>query len=323
MVRCALLGEPMGWHVGRLAAALRDRGHEVTLVRWSELAAEIGRPAGHSSGHDGGPGRERFLPDAIGRADMVVVRGMPAGGLEEVILRMDLLGRLARLGTLVVNSPKSLEVAIDKYLSLALLAEAGIPVPRTIVAQNAAGIENGWNALGRDAVVKPLFGSRGRGIERLSSRDDLAPYLEAAEGRPSVAGPTAAPLGAVCYLQEFVPHPGWDVRVLLVGERAFSMRRVSSSDWRLNVARGARAEPFSPSADWVALARRAAAAVGAEIAGVDLLPTADGRVVVVEINAVPGWRGLEGVVGQNMATIVVEYLEQRLGESCPDCRAGS
>ena len=243
-MRCALLGEPTGWHIGRLAAALRDRGHEATMVRWNELAAEVGLPAdrrGEGHGDEDGGG---------------------TGG--------DLLSRLARRGMPVVNSPKSLEVAIDKYLSLALLAEAGIPVPRTIVAQNAASIEAAWDALGRDAVVKPLFGSRGRGIERLTSRDQLAPYLVAAEERPSAAGSPPESRGTVCYLQEFISHPGWDVRVLLVGERAFAMRRVSSVDWRLNVARGARAEPFAPPADWVDLARRAATKIGTEIAGVAL-----------------------------------------------------
>lgn len=307
MLRFALLGEPTGWHVGRLATAIRARGHEAKVVRWGELAAEIA-----------GDGGESFMPDAIGRADLVVVRGMPGGSLEEVIFRMDLLGRLVRHGTPVINSPRSLEVAIDKYLSLARMAEAGIPVPRTIVAQDAAGIEHAWNALGGDAVVKPIFGSRGRGIERLTSREQLAPYLEAAR-RPA---PGAAFPTAVCYLQEFVRHPGWDVRVLLVGDRAFAMRRVSSEDWRLNVSRGARAEPFLPPADWVDLARRAAAAVGAELAGVDLLPMPDGRAFVVEVNAVPGWRGLEGAVGEDIAAVVTDHLEQRQ-KNLPDCHLDS
>ena len=293
MLRMALLGEPTGWHLGRLAAAIRGRGHEASIVRWNELAAEIG-------GDAGGPG-ERFLPTAIGRADCVVVRGMPVGGLEDVIFRMDVLGRLARHGTRIVNSPRTLEVAIDKYLSLARMQEAGIAVPRTIVAQDAAGIEQAWHDLGQDVVVKPLFGSRGRGIERLATHADLAPYLDAARVRaadPAAHGPTAT-----CYLQEFVPHQGWDARIFLIGDQALAMRRVSNDDWRLNVSRGARAEPWTPPEGWVDLARRAADAVGAEIAGVDLLPAVDGRLLVLEVNAVPGWRGLEGAVSQDVTEI--------------------
>ncbi|MFM8702661.1 MAG: RimK family alpha-L-glutamate ligase [Planctomycetia bacterium] len=302
----ALLGEPTGWHLGRLAAAIRGRGHEAHAVRWNELAAEIG-------GSDAAAG-ERVLPKAVSRADCVVVRGMPTGALEDVIFRMDVLGRLAQCGTAIVNSPRSLEVAIDKYLSLARMQEAGIAVPRTIVAQDAAGIEQAWHDLGRIAVVKPLFGSRGRGIERLTTPADLAPYLDAARfraanpvlnGPPSLSGPPAA-----CYLQEFVPHDGWDVRIFLIGADALAMRRVSADDWRLNVSRGARAEPWTPPDDWIALARRAADAVGADIAGVDLLPAADGRLLVLEVNAVPGWRGLEAAVGRDVTGLVVDYLER-------------
>lgn len=300
MLRMALLGEPTGWHLGRLAAAMRGRGHEASVVRWNELAAEVG-------GSDASAG-ERLWPEAVSRADCVIVRGMPTGALEDVIFRMDVLGRLARHGTRIVNSPRALEVAIDKYLSLARMQDAGIAVPRTIVAQDAAGIERAWHALGQDAVVKPLFGSRGRGIERLATHADLAPYLDAARLRaanPAANGPPAA-----CYLQEFVPHQGWDVRIFLIGDQALAMRRVSNDDWRLNVSRGARAEPWTPPDDWVDLARRAADAVGAVIAGVDLLPAADGRLVVLEVNAVPGWRGLEGAVGRDVTALVVDYLER-------------
>jgi ribosomal protein S6--L-glutamate ligase len=290
-MRVAILGEPSGWHVGRLRSALDARGHEAAVVRWSELAAAIST------------GGETFQPAAIDRADLVVVRGMPAGSLEDVIFRMDALGRIARRGTPVVNSPRSLELAIDKYLSLALLAEAAVPVPRTIVAQDREGIERAWRELGCDCVYKPLFGSQGRGIERLSTPESLGPFVSAG-GRPG---------GGVVYLQEFVPHPGWDARVLLVGDQSFAMRRVSDGgDWRTNVARGARPERFEAPVQWIELARHAAAVLETEIAGVDLLPAADGRLLVLEINAVPGWRALETVVGGEVAGTVARYLEGRL-----------
>lgn len=300
MLRMALLGEPTGWHLDRLAAAIRDRGHEAGVVRWNELAAEVGGTAAAAG--------ERFGPEAVSRADCVVVRGMPTGALEDVIFRMDVLGRLAERGTAIVNSPRSLEVAIDKYLSLVRMQEAGIAVPRTIVAQDAAGIEQAWHDLGRTAVVKPLFGSRGQGIERLNTPADLAPYLDAARlraAKPALHGPPAA-----CYLQEFVPHDGWDARILLIGDDALAMRRVSNDDWRLNVSRGARAESWTPPDEWVALARRAADAVGASIAGVDLLPATDGRLLVLEVNAIPGWRGLEAAVGRDVTGLVVDYLKR-------------
>ena len=291
-MRVAIVGEPTGWHVGRLVAAIQARGHEATVVRWHELIAVVAGTAASA---------EQFLPLAIDQADIVVVRGMPQGGLEDVIFRMDVLGRLAASGQRIINSPRSLELAIDKYLSLAKLAAGGVSVPHTIVAQNPATIQQAWQSLGCDAVVKPLFGSCGRGIQRLSTRESLEPFIQAA---------TAC--GSVAYFQEFVPHAGWDVRILLVGERVFSMRRVSARDWRTNVALGGRPEPFEAPQSWVDLARRSATLLETEIAGVDLLPANDGRLLVIEINAVPGWRGLERATGTDIAAAVAEYLERPL-----------
>ena len=315
-LRVAVVGEPAGWHVGRLVAALTARGHLATVVRWCELAAEVcsgvcsGIYSGINSGQsprgagDGTTSAERFLPPAIEAADIVVVRGMPGGGLEEVIFRMDLLGRLAARGTPVVNSPRGLEIAIDKYLSLARMATAGLPVPRTLVAQHPAAIHEAWRSLGCDCVAKPLFGSRGRGLIRITDQESLAPLIDAATAAESA--------GAVAYLQEFVPHDGWDVRILLVGNESFAIRRFAAGDdWRTNVSLGGRPEAFSPPADWVDLARAASQAVETEIAGVDLLPARDGRVLVLEVNAVPGWRGLEAATGTPVADAVVRHLENR------------
>jgi len=294
-MRLVVIGTPGAWHVERIVAGAGVRGHAVDVIEWRRLGGIV--PAGED-----GRG-ERFFPEAVDRADVVIVRGMPAGRLEEVILRMDLLGRIAARGTPVINSPRALESAIDKYLSLARLASAGIRVPRTIVAQDPEGITAAWKTLGGDAVLKPLFGSCGKGIERVSSAADLLPLMAAAEQSGD---------GVTTYLQEFIPHEGWDIRILLVGPEAFTIRRRSETDWRTNLARGGRAEPCPPPAGWLDLAWRAAAVLGVEVAGVDLLPATDGRPVVLEVNAVPGWRGLEAATGANPTAALLDWAEQRL-----------
>ena len=292
-----MLGEPDGWHAARLAAALSARGHEVAVVPWRALAGGIATAG------------ETVQPAAVATADVVVVRGMPGGGagdtrLEEVIFRMNLLGRIAARGIPVINSPRSLEVAIDKHLSLCRVAAAGVPVPHTVVVQDRPAAEEAWRHFGGDCVLKPLFGSRGRGLARITSAAALA-QATAREGSREA-------LGGVFYLQEFIPHDGWDVRILLVGGRPLGMRRVAvGGDWRTNVSRGGRGEPFDPPAAWVETARRAAAAVEAEIAGVDLLPASDGRLVVLEVNGVPGWRGLESATGLDVTGIVASHVESR------------
>lgn len=295
-LRVAIVGRATGWHARRLAASATARGHLVSLVEWSSLASTID-----------GCG-ETLAPTGLASADVVCVRGMPGGGvepdrLEQVVFRMDVLGRLAARGTPVVNAPRALEAAIDKYLSSSRLVAAGLATPRTVVVQGGPAAAAAWEQLGGDCVVKPLFGSQGKGLVRLDSADALTAWLTGDAG----PGPET-----VCYLQEFVGQARWDARILLVGERAFAMRRTApTGDWRTNLAVGGGAEPFSPPVDWLIAARRAAAALETEIAGIDLLPAADGGPLVLEVNAVPGWRGLEAVTGPVVTDAVADLLETR------------
>lgn len=304
-MRVAVVGEPTGWHVGRLTQSLADRGHRPAVVRWSEIGAGLVPGRG---GTDAGPsGQESFTPPALATADAVLVRGMPGAAsrddrLEEVVFRMDVLGRIAARGTRVINSPRALESAIDKYLSLARLAAAGLTVPRTLVVQHVAQVADAWDALGGDCVIKPLFGSRGRGLHRLDSRTALSAWLDLPE--------TRARPHAVVYLQEFIEHGGWDARLFVLGGEAFAMRRrAATGEWRTNVARGGCPEPFAPPQSWIDIALRAAATLETEIAGVDLVSAADGSPVILEVNAVPGWQALETVTGIDIAARVVRYAE--------------
>jgi ribosomal protein S6--L-glutamate ligase len=285
--RACILGEPTGWHARRLATLLEKRGFDPAIVPWRCLTAEVS------------PHGESFGPPEFARADVVAVRGMPGTSpaearLEEVIFRMDVLARLAASGAPVVNPPRALEIAIDKYLSLTLLAAAGLPVPQTIVVQSPAAATVAWEALGGDCVAKPLFGSRGRGITRCQS----------AEAAAAVTATTG-----VAYLQEFIPHDGWDMRALVVGEHLFAMRRdAAPGQWITNLAFGGAASPVDLTQDQAAIARRAAFAVGASFAGVDLALAADGRLVVLEVNAVPGWRGIEAVLGATVGETVADHI---------------
>jgi ribosomal protein S6--L-glutamate ligase len=114
---------------------------------------------------------------------------------------------------------------------------------------------------------------------------------------------------SVLYVQQFIRHPGWDLRVFVLGGRVLtSMRRHSNGDWRTNVAQGGSGEVVRVGVDEERLALRAAVAVGASVAGVDLLPGPDGEWYVIEVNAVPGWRALAAVTGVDVAAAVIEFL---------------
>ena len=225
---------------------------------------------------------------------------MPPGSLEQVVFRMNLLARLEAAGVQVVNPPRAIECAVDKYLTTARLVDAGLPVPKTIVCENAEAAQEAFEKLGRDVVVKPIFGAEGRGILRVSDPDLALRTFRTLER-----------IGAVLYLQEFVEHEGFDLRVLVLdGKVLAAMRRRSPHDFRTNVSRRAQAEPVEITdreRDW---ALRASAAVGTRVAGVDLLYSRSGAGFVIEVNGVPGWRALARVTGCDVAREVVCSLER-------------
>lgn len=286
-----VLGSSDSWYFNDLRRAAESR-HELVAATWRELNSSIAEDA---------------ITVAAGQRplasfDAVLVRTMPPGSLEQVIFRMDALARLEAAGGRVVNPPRAIEAAIDKYLALARLHAAGLPVPRTVVCQTVDDALAGFERLGRDVVVKPLFGSEGRGLVHLID-----------DGLAERTFQLLVQLGAVLYLQEFIAHPGYDLRVLLIGKQTFAMRRSNPADWRTNISRGASAEPIELTDELVEIARQAAGAIGAPLAGVDLLPGPDGKLYVIEVNAVPGWKGLARATGVDVATSVLEYL----GADCP------
>jgi ribosomal protein S6--L-glutamate ligase len=280
-MRLAVLCAGVGWHVRDLRRAAAAQGHEAVAVDFRRLGAGVGGP-----------------PEVLAGFDGVVVRTMPPGSLEQVVFRMDLLHRLQARGVAVLNPPRAVEACVDKYLATAYLEAAGLPVPPTITCQHADAALEAFEALGGDVVVKPLFGSEGRGMVRVSDPEMAWRVFRTLER-----------IGAVLYLQQFVPHPGWDLRVFVLGGRVLAgMRRQARGDWRTNVAQGGSAEGCAVGAEEARLALRASAALGAPLAGVDLLPRPGGGWFAIEVNAVPGWRALAPVSGVDVAAEVVSFL---------------
>jgi len=225
---------------------------------------------------------------------------MPPGGLEQVVFRMDALHRLSALGVPVWNPPRAVEAAVDKYLTLSLLERRGIPVPRTWAGQTAEQALRAFDQLGGDVVVKPLFGSEGRGLSRISDPELAWRCFHALER-----------IGSVLYLQKWIRHPGHDLRLFVLKGRVLgAMRRTARlGEWRTNVAVGGSAEAWRPDPAAERLALDATDAVGAVFAGVDLIEDLDrGELVALEVNAAPGWRALARVTGVDVAAALIEAL---------------
>jgi RimK family alpha-L-glutamate ligase len=289
-LRLAVLAAPESWYARDLARAAAD--HEIVTLPFSAISAAV-LPTSDLRPPTSVLTAGRNLADF----DAVLVRTMPPGSLEQVVFRMDCLARYEAAGGVVINPARAVEAAVDKFLTTAKLHAAGLLTPHTICCQTADEAMAAFAELGGDVVLKPLFGSEGRGITRLN---DEALALRAFK--------MLAQLGAVLYLQEFIPHEGHDIRLLVIGQRVLAVRRHNKLDWRTNISRGATAEPFTPDDALIEMAKRAASAVGAPLAGVDLLPGKDGQLYTIEVNAVPGWKGLAKALNIDVARLVLDFV---------------
>lgn len=291
-MRIGVLGNEGSWYVERLCSAAVARGHFVTELRFPDQAPAI----------IGGTTALRIGEANAGNLDAIVVRTMPPGSLEQVVTRMNFLAVTAQQGVDVVNPPKAIECAVDKYLTTQLLAMAGLPVPDTIVCENADTALEAFETLGSDVVVKPLFGAEGRGILRVDHPEMALRVFRTLER-----------LDSVIYLQKFNDGPREDIRVLLLdGEVIGSIkRRATGDDFRANIAQAGTAQPWSPSDTEVKLSQAAADATGCLFCGVDIMYSPEGNPLVIEVNAVPGWRALEKVTNINVADRFIKWLESR------------
>jgi RimK family alpha-L-glutamate ligase len=291
-MRVALFTDETGWHTRQVQQALRARGAEGRCVDLADCRIDTSA-AWHGLVI---PGYGRELPDAA------LVRGIAGGSFEQVTKRLGVLHVLRELGVPVYNDARAIERSVDKSMTSLLLHAAGIPTPPTWAMESPAQAQRlvtRESAAGHALVLKPLFGSQGKGLQRVGCVDGTHVPL------PSLKG-----YGELAYLQRYVESPGFDWRVLVVGGRAIAAMRRCSSHWIHNVKQGAKVEPAALTPELAALAERAAAALQMDYAGIDLLPTADGP-QVLEVNGVAAWQGLQRVTRFSIARALVDDLLDR------------
>jgi tetrahydromethanopterin:alpha-L-glutamate ligase len=284
----ALVVEGADWHSRRLAQAFAALGVHTRTVDLRASAIETQRPFGLNIA-----GLGDRLPDAV------LVRTMSGGTFQAVTLRLGILHALRENGVLVWNDARAIERCVDKSMTSFLLARAGIPTPATWTMESedaARAIVRQESARG-PLVLKPLFGSQGRGLKLIRSEDDL-PKPDAVAG--------------VYYLQRFVGVEGADgfrdFRLLVSQGRVIAAMARQAASWITNVKQGGRPMAVVAGNELNELAIRAAAAVGADFAGVDILYGADGHPTVLEVNSMPAWSGLQKVTRARIASILAGDL---------------
>jgi len=292
-MRVVVLASRPGWHTDQLLTALSERGHVAALARYEDLVAGLRADTDIRSGSSD-----------LSRADLVLARIIPNGSLEQIVFRVDVLHALEEQGIRVINPARVIERTVDKLWTSAILQREGLPTPDTIVCESIDAAYPAREQLGGDVIVKPLFGSMGLGMVRVSDEETAFRVFRAIEM-----------IRGVFYLQRTIDHDGRDIRAFVIGGRVVAAIERRSQGWRTNLARGGEARPLSLPPKWADLAIRAAEVVGAEYAGVDLLPARDGLVYVLEVNGIPGWQGLQQATGVEIAPSLVEHLLRVPAES--------
>lgn len=291
MTCIAIAVDEIDWHAQAILAAFPAAGAEALPVRLSECAFATDRRHGLAIPEIGDA-----LPDAV------FVRTVSGGSFEEVTRRLGILHALRELGVPVWNDARAIERCVDKSMTSFLLATAGLPTPATWALE---GIEAASALVSRETahgklVLKPLFGSQGRGLRLIERAGDL---------------PDAALVQGVFYLQRYVPaaeHRFRDHRLLVGNGTVIAAMTRTAESWITNIRRGGQPEMLSPEPDLVDLAVRAAACVGAHYAGVDMMRDPDGRALVLEVNSMPAWRGLQTVTDDPIAERLAAALLQGL-----------
>ncbi len=300
-----LFGDGKDWHGRSLGRAFKKRGIKPLTAPLATCGFSTETRTGLAI-----PGLGDHLPRGA------FVRFVPGGTFEEVTTYLGVIHALRELGVKVWNDARAIERCVDKSTTTFFLQKDGVPTPRTwtgVKREQAIALVKKITREGGLLVQKPLFGAQGKGLRLIASPADLAPAEE---------------VNGVYYLQEFVrpkvegSHRDW--RLFVLGGRVVASMIRHGSSWITNIKQGARAEAAIPDQDLIALALRATASVGADYAGVDIIEAPEGGYLVLEVNSMPAWNGLQQVTRTKIADqLVAAFLHDALGQPRSEGQEGA
>lgn len=281
-----LTRNPSAWCSSKIVDAIKERGIEPVPFRFHDISARVACKPIISI-------KRRI--DALEDLKAVIVRPIGRGSLDEILFRMNYLRRMERLGLLVINSPSSIEIAVDKYYALTLLEENGLNVPETVVTEDPKKALDAFNRFG-DVVIKPIFGSRGIGVTRVTDAEVARRIFRSLSFYHNVL-----------YVQKFIPHGNRDIRAFVVGNKVVAAMYRISENWKTNISQGAKTLAVKPSTEVTNIAVKAAQIIGCDIAGVDIMEGEEGY-IVNEINSQPGFKGLQSTTTIDIAGAIIDHI---------------
>ena len=285
---------PEAYEINRLVEVAKSEGIELHVFKPEQFDLIVTAEDRRSILIDGEP---TALPDFV----------LPRMGAGTTYFALAVIRHLERLGVHCFNSSNSIETVKDKLFSHQILAEHGLPVPKTMLAKFPLNIEMVKKNIGFPVVVKTLSGSQGKGVFLSRTEKEFNDLTQLIE----VTNPNANFI-----LQEFVESSfGRDIRVFTIGGRAIAAmeRRSGNTDFKANFSSGGTVEEIeiTPEIEW--MAAEANRVLGLDISGVDLLYDND-HFKICEVNSSPGFEGLETCCEIDVPRAIFHYLKIRLGK---------
>jgi [lysine-biosynthesis-protein LysW]--L-2-aminoadipate ligase len=259
-----------------LFAALQERGVDYDRIDPREVVFELG-----------GNGLDRY--------DAVLVRCLSHSQAYYITRWLESVGMSA------ISPHRVVATCGDKLLTSAALQKAGVPIPRTKVAFTPMAALEAIEEMGYPVVLKPLLGSWGRLLARVSDRYAAEAILE---HKKTLGGYQHS----IFYIQEYVEKPGRDIRSFVAGDETVAAIYRNSTHWITNTAREGTASncPITPEIDRIS--RAAAQAVGGGVVAIDILEAPDGRLLVSEVNHTPEFRNSIAPTGVDIPGEIIDYV---------------
>lgn len=273
-----------------ILAAARARGIDVVPLFDRELTLNLSAPTAAESGID---------------IDVLLDRSVVHSRAGYTLHAM------ARWGIPTLNTADAVTVCDDKARASMVLEAAGIPSPKTYVAYSEKSAVEACEALGYPAVLKPVTGSWGRLLAKANGPDQARAIIAQKAEHGSFHH-------EIFYVQEFIEKPGRDIRAYVIGEEIVAASYRTSEHWITNAAKGAVSVPCPVTPEIEELALTACRAVGARLAGVDLIETDQG-LKVIEINTGGEFKGLMTTTDRDIAGLIVEEA-MRIAQEARDSK---
>ena len=271
------------WTTRKLVRAGRFRGHDTEFIRTVDVQLRV----------------DDVYFDAYHEArsfrDTEVI--IPRVGRSLTDFGVLLLNQLALMDIPTTLSAAGLSTARNKFATMQKLRAAGLRIPESFLVASKIKAGDVFERTQPPLIIKLLSGTQGVGVMKVEKVSDVGPIID-----------TLVELKQLILIQSYVPNPGEDVRMLVVGDEVVGamIRKAAPTEWRSNIHLGGKGIPYRHTEAEAEMAVKAAKAVGVEVAGIDMIMSKDGP-CLIEVNASPGFKGLMKATDLDIPGKIIEY----------------